>query len=583
MEPQHLIRTIRRRWRPIVALAVLGAALGFASSAVASDAAPPPVPVTRYEACHSLLVDTTIPNNVEQWDVRNLAQLAQRITQGAIPETVAASVGMPVAELSPRVRVVVRNDIQSVTICAVGETPTEVEDVADGTASALVGFLEAEAVDFQNERLESAASRVEDAQARRDEAEAAIAALVEADEDADTLGPAQQAAAARLELAQANSELVTYESSGVPVVPLETLESADASTISERTFDSRVRAGAAGANVIVGIGDSVGTTGDPVTADSASPIPDTPTTRGAFGAALGAAMGFGFVMFTERLDSRLRRKEDVETTLDLPVLAEIPPLSRDMRNSARIIAMEEPRSRSAESFRALRSALDYARMVDEEQGRSPGGAQVVLVTSAGPSEGKTTTLANLAAVMAEGERRVLAVNCDFRRPRLHRYLGGMAAPQKLNATDVPGVQLVTQVTRADNDATPSDVVEAQRRLVTRARDRFDVILLDTAPVLTTNDASELLSVVDHVVLVVAAGQTDADSAARATELLERRGCPPLGVALAGARDVPNSAEYYYDDDDPYLEPTSRRRRRSTSEDGGAVIDLASRTEVTAGG
>ena len=102
MEPQHLIRTIRRRWRPIVVLGVLGAALGFASAAVATDAAPPPVPVTRYEACHSLLVDTSIPNNVEQWDVRNLAQLAQRITQGEIPESVAASVGMPVAELAPR-------------------------------------------------------------------------------------------------------------------------------------------------------------------------------------------------------------------------------------------------------------------------------------------------------------------------------------------------------------------------------------------------------------------------------------------------------------------------------------------------
>ena len=220
-------------------------------------------------------------------------------------------------------------------------------------------------------------------------------------------------------------------------------------------------------------------------------------------------------------------------------------------------------------------------MVDEEHGRPSDGAQIVLITSAGPSEGKTTTLANLAAVMAEGERRVLAVNCDFRRPRLHRYLGGVAAPQKLNATDVPGVQLVTQVTRSDADATPSDVVEAQRRLLTRARERFDVILVDTAPVLTTNDASELLSVVDHVVLVVSAGQTDAEAAARATELLERRGRPPLGVALVGAHDVPNSSEYYYDDDDPYLEPSSRRRRRSVDDD--TVIALSPSVEVTAGG
>lgn len=276
---------------------------------------------------------------------------------------------------------------------------------------------------------------------------------------------------------------------------------------------------------------------------------------------MGAALGIGWVQFTERLDSRLRRKDDVESVLDLPVLAEIPPLSRRDRRQTGIVSVDEPRSRSAESFRALRSALDYARAIDVEAGRATKGAQVVLVTSGAPSEGKTTTIANLAAVMAEGDRRVLAVNCDFRRPRLHRYLGGPTEAQRLNVTDIPGVQMVTQVTANDGESSPSDVVAAQRRLVERARERFDVILLDTAPILTTNDAAELLGVVDHVVLVVSAGNTKADAAARASELLERRGRPPLGVALVGTRDVPNSSEYYYSDDDPYLVASSKQRRK----------------------
>ena len=477
-------------------------------------------------------------------------------------------------------RVLVRNDIQSLTVCSVGETPGEVEEIADAFATSLLAFLDAEAVDFQAERLENATSRAAEAQSCVGQIENEIATRLEADPEADTLALDQQLSACRLELAQSNSEIIAFESSGVPVVPLETLEGATATTISEQVYESRLRAGAAGASVSVTLGDEPATAGGD-SAPAAAALPDGPLVRGALGAALGLALGLGYVTFTERLDSRLRRKDDVEETLDLPVLAEIPPLPRSHRSSERVITLEEPRSRSAESFRALRSALDYAQMVDEEHGRSSDGAQIVLITSAGPSEGKTTTLANLAAVMAEGERRVLAVNCDFRRPRLHRYLGGVAAPQKLNATDVPGVQLVTQVTRSDADATPSDVVEAQRRLLTRARERFDVILVDTAPVLTTNDASELLSVVDHVVLVVSAGQTDAEAAARATELLERRGRPPLGVALVGAHDVPNSSEYYYDDDDPYLEPSSRRRRRSVDDD--TVIDLSPSVEVTAGG
>ncbi len=149
----------------------------------------------------------------------------------------------------------------------------------------------------------------------------------------------------------------------------------------------------------------------------------------------------------------------------------------------------------------------------------------------------------------------------------------------LNATDVPGVQLVTQVTRSDSDATPSDVVAAQRHLVAHARNSFDIILLDTAPILTTNDAAELLTVVDHVVLVVSAGHTKADSAARAAELLERRGRSPLGVALIGTRDVPNSSEYYYSDDDPYLVASTRRRKRRDKTDIGEADPL----EVPTGG
>jgi Mrp family chromosome partitioning ATPase len=561
MEPQHLIRTIRRRWRPILLLAVIGASLGAASAAVAEDAAPAPVPAVYYDGCHTLLVDRTLSDIYEVVDVSNLAQLAQRLTQGEIPAATAAALGRDAAVLQTQVRVDVRNDIQSMAVCTVGETPAEAEAAADEYANQLVGFLEAEAQTYHDDRITIAIGQVTQAQTCHDNAQALLAAK----QLIDPTDVRDETIAVELcdsQLRPAQSRLSEYEASGVPIVPLETLEDASAVEISERNYDARVRQGAAGANVEVGIGDSVGAgSGVPATKSSGPTIPDGPGTRGAAGALAGLTIGFGFVMFTERLDSKLRSKLDVEATLDLPVLAEIPPLSRKDRRSTRILTLEEPRSRTAESFRALRSSLDYARRIDEDHGRARPGAQVVLVTSAGPSEGKTTTVANLATVMAEGDRRVLAINCDFRRPRLHRYLGGTANPQRLNVTEVPGVQLVTQVTENDGDNTPSDVIAAQRRLVQRAMERFDVILLDTAPILTTNDAADLLGVSDHVVLVVNSSETKAESAARASELLERRGRAPLGVALVGARDVPNALDYYYDDDDPYLEPTGRRRRR----------------------
>lgn len=564
MEPLHLIRTIRRRWRPIILLAIIGAVLGVASASVAEDAAPEAVPTVYYDACHTLLIDGTIPDNIPVWDVRNLAQLAQRLTQGEIPGAVAEEVDADAAVLANQVRVAVRNDIQSLAVCTVGETAGGAENAADAYAAQLLVFLNAEAQSFHDDRMTRAGEDVAAAQTCLEDAQAEIDAILELFPDADVTGEREARELCDLDLSGARRVEARYNSDGVPVVPLETLEPGSAVEISERSYDSRIRAGAAGANVEVGIGDSIGAVGGsaPSASSSGPGIPDGPAPRAAAGALFGAALGFGFVLFTERLDSKLRRKSDVESTLDLPVLAEIPPLSRRDRKSTRILTLEEPRSRTAESFRALRSALDYARRVDKDAGRARPGAHVVLVTSAGPSEGKTTSVANLATVMAEGDRRVLAINCDFRRPRLHRYLGGAAEPRRLNVTDVPGVQLVTQVTEHDSDATPSDVVAAQRRLVERAMERFDVIILDTAPILTTNDAADLLTVADHVVLIVNASETKAESAARAAEMLERRGRAPLGVALVGARDVPNASDYYYDDGDPYLEPSSSRRRRA---------------------
>jgi len=581
MEPQHLIRTLRRRWKPIVLLAAAGLILGATSSAMATDAGPAPVPVPRYQACHSLLVDSAGSTGELQWNVRNLAQLAQRLTQGDIPASVAASTGASTAELSARSWVVVRNDIQSLTVCDVGDARTDVEQVADSFATSLLAFLHDEAQAFQTSRLDNANKRITDAQECRDQAQSQIAGIQATNPLADVLALEQQAAACRLELNQANSDLISFKSDGTPSVPIDTLQAAQATQISEGAYKARRRAGAAGANVIVGVGDSVASATTSNSPSSRTPIPDGPVTRGALGFGGGLAVALGFVVFTERLDSRLRAKEDVESTLDLPVLAEIPPLGRSARKETNIICVEEPRSRSAEAFRALRSAIDYATIIEDARGNRTPGAHVVLLTSAGPGEGKTTTLANLAATMAEGDRTVLAINCDFRRPRLHRYLGGSTDARAVNVTDVAGVQLVTQVTLDDSDASPSDVVSAQRDLVERARSRFDVILLDTAPVLTTNDAADLLTVVDHVVMIVRSGHTSAEAAGRAVELLERRGKAPLGVALVGTRDVPSSADYYYEDGDPYLEP-SRRRGRRRKDRSDQTLDDGPVTGVMAG-
>ena len=118
-----------------------------------------------------------------------------------------------------------------------------------------------------------------------------------------------------------------------------------------------------------------------------------------------------------------------------------------------------------------------------------------MITSASPGEGKTTTTANLAAVFAEAGSSVLVVNCDFRRPTIHRYFGVEDEPRRVHETGIGGVKIVTNVL-SDPRSNPAQVVAAQRQVVAAARGRFDVILLDTAPLLTANDAVELVSSAD---------------------------------------------------------------------------------------
>jgi Mrp family chromosome partitioning ATPase len=198
----------------------------------------------------------------------------------------------------------------------------------------------------------------------------------------------------------------------------------------------------------------------------------------------------------------------------------------------------------------------------------PDDALVVLVGSAGPREGKTTTSANLATMFAETGQRVLAINCDFRRPALHQYFDLPNEPRRVFETSVPGLWVVTDVTSGPSGANPAFVVEEQRRLIASARKRFDVIVLDTAPMLTTNDATEVMSSADLAVIVCRSGVTTSDGALRTRELLSRISAPVSGIVLLGSEATPNDYYYYY----------SRSRAQQLAESGDGTTTTATATD-----
>ena len=237
------------------------------------------------------------------------------------------------------------------------------------------------------------------------------------------------------------------------------------------------------------------------------------------------------------------------------MLAEIPKLSRKEADERRVLVRDAPMSRAAEAYRAVRSSLLFQRedVVDEDR-----QGYVVMVTSPGPKEGKTTTAANIAVAFAEAGMTVLAVNCDFRRPNLRRMFDQPDDPGKVVATSVPNLWLVTNAV-ADAGANPAKVVAVQRAAIEQMRDHYDVIVLDTAPLLTTNDPIDVVSVADTVVLVVRAEQTRAEALRQAVQTMEHHKVRVAGVILVGVTSVPNAYYYYYSRD------TARAAKSAVSE------------------
>lgn len=297
-------------------------------------------------------------------------------------------------------------------------------------------------------------------------------------------------------------------------------------------------------------------------------------------AAVGALFGFGVAIVLDRNDSRVRTKEQAEKRFGLPVLAEVPQLPLRARNKAAVVSFEQE-PRMAEAYRSLRTALLLFRRADDSQrqsGRSPAAQtngngsphepqadnrtqsqdgslrQLVVVTSSEPGEGKSTTAANLAMAYAEAGHSVLLLTWDLWRPLSPAVFGAVDGPgvtdylesfegnlvPYVQDTAIPGVRIVTAGVGARH---PSARLDMARKLLDEARELANVVVVDTAPLLSASVTRELATLADAVVVVCRSGRTTSDAAARCAELLERIGAPALGVVLVG---VPTGAfaDYY---------------------------------------
>jgi len=213
-----------------------------------------------------------------------------------------------------------------------------------------------------------------------------------------------------------------------------------------------------------------------------------------------------------------------------------------------LITVEDPKSPISESYRTLRTNIQFAS-VDVE-------LKTVMVTSSGPAEGKSTTAANLAIVMGQADKKVLLLDADLRKPTVHHtfdllnrkglstYLAGQDKLEDIiQKTEHTNVDVITSGPVPPN---PAELLnsKAMSRFLEEASRYYDQILIDSPPVIAVTDAQVLATKVDGVILVVDSGRTNKEIAVKAKQQLEHVKANILGIVLNN-KEIKGDSYYYY--------------------------------------
>lgn len=228
--------------------------------------------------------------------------------------------------------------------------------------------------------------------------------------------------------------------------------------------------------------------------------------------------------------------------------------------SNEIISLINLKSPVTEAYRTLLTNIEYSS-VDKQ-------IQMIAVTSSAPSEGKTTTATNLAVAYSETGKNVLLVDCDLRKPRLHKVFNTsnligltsvLASKSSLNDTVKPVKDGLSILTSGPIPPNPVELIRSNmmEQLINTLRDLFDVVIFDTPPVGLVTDAAIISSKLDGVVLVVASGKSQIEATLRAKENLQNVNANLLGAVVTMIPiDTPGYQYYTYGEE----EQTKKKRR-----------------------
>jgi succinoglycan biosynthesis transport protein ExoP len=259
------------------------------------------------------------------------------------------------------------------------------------------------------------------------------------------------------------------------------------------------------------------------------------------GTVLSLGIAIGLALLLEFADTSVRTPRDVSRHVNVPMLGTIPDVDDEEVDIEQIelAVRTTPRSMIAEAFRNIRTNLQLSAPAERQR--------AVLIASPKPEDGKTTVATNLAMSIAQGGRRVLLVDANFRRPVLHRLfpnrtpaglcnilIGRGRLEELVHKTDLPNLDVLFAGPSPPN---PAELLGSSymREMLAQAMDRYDQIIFDGPPILLVSDGLVLAGHVDGVVLVCRAKANSRGIAARAREQLERVNAHIFGAVLNGAQ------------------------------------------------
>lgn len=444
---------------------------------------------------------------------------AELMTQGALLDEVAATLG-----LTPRIfdgdvtaiRVETIQDTQLIAVEVEGISPQLVTAVANTLPVVFIGQIQSIQDARWGATVQNLESQIRVLEQEIDQTQAAIAEIGQA-QDADQeveLGRLRNSLT-QLQASQANL-IDTFET-----VRLALAQSTDSITVVDRAL--------------------------PPT----SPIRPRPITNTLLAALAGALLALAVILLINYLDDRIRSPDELSMLTGAPwmgAIGKIPDVSDKKHDTRQLITVRQPRHPIAEAFRSLRTNLQFSQ-VDT-------GLAALVVTSAEPGEGKTTTAANLAVVMAQSGLDVLLVDTDLRRPVQHRIFEMPQSPGLSDAllqpaltalhfvrpTPVPNLRLLTAGSDAPN---PAELLGSKRMwdLFEQLKRQSDLVIFDAPPALAVTDAQVVGRMADGALLVVDGERTRRNAVVRAAETLQQVNIPILGSVIN--RLNKRAMGYYY--------------------------------------